>query len=205
MSKTEPRKSIWQSRVDTNMQRPASQILDFYPEARDHSPVEKAAAIHHHVNTEIEYEKRDFDNNPRDLRLPLECWNTGAGNCQEKSLVTASLLSGVGHYTVHTVALSREGGGKHRILEIEFPYHYNHVSNTLWDFYKRSDTTESFSDMIAFVRGDENTYTSVIADTGSAYLGDLGHLKSMGYVVDPPDDDNAVWDYYQEDSVIQII
>lgn len=205
MSSAATTSTTWSSQINRDLNSLAVDILNLYPEVRSHSQIEAAAAIHYHINDTIEYEERSGSNGRRDLRPPVECWNIGAGNCQEKSLLTASLLASLGPYTIHTLSLTSSEGGKHRILEIEFCYHYSDVLEIIRDFYNRSEKTASYSDLIGFCRDHDNTYTSVIADTGSTHLGDYSNLISMGYVVDLPEHEEEEWRYYQENSVFQIV
>ena len=182
----------WQKYLSRNLNELAANILSRYG-VNPYSPVEHAAAIHYEVNKEVEYEPRFKSSPSREMRSPLETWRVKAGNCQEKSLLTASLLSTIRGFRIRTVVLKSDDGGSHRILEIKIPYHPKDVCDTVWNFYKESCCTGSFKDTVGFEQHPEGEYTWLIADSGTEYIGDLSHLERMGYVFETKD---GAWDYY---------
>lgn len=194
---SEAQKQRWRSRVDRSFHEIAEQILQYYPGSNSYSTIEKTAALHQYVYHKIGFEAR-FNKSPsRPFRSPNGCLQAGKGNCQEKSILVASLLTGMQEIKARTVALTREGGNSHRILEIHFPYPPEIVCDTIRDFYDHSSKTTDKPRRIAFFRDWDKTYTWIVADTGTRYLGSLDHLSRLGYVVFLPE---PKWDYYQLES-----
>lgn len=194
------RQQVWQSRVDPEFRHSAPQVLRQFPEARDYNPVEEAAAIHLYVRKIIDYEARDFGNSPRDLRLPDECLRVGAGNCQEKVLLTASLLKAIHEIEVRTLGLSREDKRVgHRVLEIRFPYHPDDVCDVLDGFYDRTPHVSEPPLRYGYSHY-RNQYLWMVADPGEDCLGELGHLRRLGYVVDT----EGAWDWHRVDDTYEL-
>ena len=183
----------WQGYLNSDLNELASDITGRYG-VNPYSPVEYAAAIHYEVNRKVDYEPRFKSSPSREMRSPLETWRVKAGNCQEKSLLTASLLSTIGGFRIRTVILESDDGGSHRILEIKIPYHPEDVCETVWNFFKESCRTGSFKDTVGFEQHPEGEYTWLIADSGTKYIGNLSHLERMGYVFEPKD---GSWGYYE--------
>ncbi|WP_049996357.1 transglutaminase-like domain-containing protein [Halococcus sediminicola] len=183
----------WQGYLNSDLTELASKITSQYG-VNPYSPVEHAAAIHYEVNKKVDYEPRFKSSPSREMRSPLETWRVKAGNCQEKSLLTASLLSTIGGFRIRTVVLESDQGNKHRVLEIKIPYHPQDVCETVWNFYKESSCTGSFKDTVGFEQHPEGEYTWLIADSGTKYIGDLSHLERLGYVIEPSE---GSWDFYE--------
>ena len=176
----------WKARVDSDFQAMSHHILRYFPEARKYNCIEKAAALHLYVYKKVDFKPRDFGNNPRDIRLPKECWKR-SGNCQEQTVLLASLLKSVPELETRTKALShnQERSVGHRTLEVRIPYALKHVKQTLEKFYDRTHHFDGKSLKQHWVRLKESDEVWIVADpTMSSYLGDLSSHRRKGYLID---------------------
>lgn len=199
MSKTQSSsENKWKARVDSDFQAMSRHILRYFPEARKSNCIEKAAALHLYVYEKVEFQTRDFSDNPRDIRLPKECWKS-SGNCQEQTILLASLLKSVPELETRTKGLSdnQEGSVGHRTLEVRIPYAAGDFKQTLKDFYKRTHHFNGDPSELHWSRLKESNKIWMVADpTMSIHVGDLSSHRNKGYVVNS----GGSWEWYQVDS-----
>lgn len=178
------REQIWQDRIDEGMKEQGREIVASFPEAHSDSLVEHAAAIHAYVYQKIESENRDFaSGDPRPMRMPRETWKLKKGNCQEISILIASLLKSAWGLEVRTLGLDHpEKSVGHRILEIGIPYHPEDVSEVLEAFYNRSLHTDNFPGYCMYSEGDNRAW--FVADRNRECIGDISFLEKGGYIED---------------------
>jgi hypothetical protein len=199
MSKTQSSsENKWKARVDSDLQAMSRHILRYFPEARKYNCVEKAAALHLYVYEKVDFQSRDFDNNPRDIRRPKECWKS-SGNCQEQTILLASLLKSVPELETSTKALShnQERSVGHRTLEVRIPYTGKYVNQKLERFYDRTNHFDGKLSRVHWTLLEKSNEILMVADpTMSRYLGDLSSQRNKGYVVNR----GGSWQWYQVDS-----
>jgi hypothetical protein len=175
----------WKARVDSEFQAMSRHILRYFPEARKYNCIEKAAALHLYVYEKVDFQSRDFGNNPRDIRRPKECWKS-SGNCQEQTILLASLLKSVPELETRTKGLShnQERSVGHRTLEVRIPYAQQHVKQTLEKFYDRTHHFDRRFLNQHWVSLKESNEVWMVADpTMSSYLGDLSSHRRKGYLI----------------------
>ena len=188
----------WGKRVDTDLQVVSGYILQYFPSVSNRSYIKKVAALHLYVYEKVDYERRNFGNDPRDMRMPKECWRS-SGNCQEQIVLLASLLKSVPELEMRTKALShnRESDIGHRTFEVRFPYAPEDVKEVLKNFYQKTPHFDGSAPKMSWNRVKNKNDTWIVADpTMSRCLGDLSSHRNKGYVTDTEDS----WKWHQVDS-----
>jgi hypothetical protein len=183
MSKTKgSRGQFWRSNVDGSMQKAGRKIVECFPEARNHNEIERTAAIHAYVYQKIDGENRDFKSgNAREMRMPQETWRIGKGNCQEVSLLIASLLKSTPNAMVRTIGLDHpDKRVGHRILQVGFKYNRHQIAETVDAFYRRSHHVDGVAG--SFFSQDESSRSWVVTDRNRECLGDISFLEKAGYI-----------------------
>ena len=181
----------WKSRLDRNFSNMSDHILKYFPTVKDHCPIEKIAALHLYVYEKVDYELRE----DRDFKPPKDCWRT-SGNCQEQTVLLASLFKSIVMVEARTKSLShnqdREYG--HRTLEVKFPYHPKKVTEILEDFYSRTQHFNGSTSKFVCSHNKKATHTWIIADpTMSNHMADTSSLEKKGYL----NRNNRSWEWYK--------
>lgn len=187
-------KNLWKERVDRDFCKMSDHILRYFPAVNDYSPIEKAAALHLYVYEKVDYELRD----DRDFKPPKDCWRS-SGNCQEQTIILASLLKSMRKLEIRIRSLShdqdREYG--HQTLEIKFPYSPQDVTDSLENFYNRTRHFDQSTSEFSWSCSKKDDYVWMVADpTMSTHIGALSEHEEKGYV----GSSSGSWDWYQVDS-----
>lgn len=153
----------------------------------DWGTVSKTAAAHYFTALKVPVSERatKLERNP-DIRDMLETAKKG-GNCCDKSVFLASLLSHVNAVKTRFVKVQRKPKG-HILLEVRFPrLSQEEVEQDLLKFYNRNHLIGVFN-----FAWEVDNHDWMLADPGlSRYLGDLKVLREEGFIKMK----NGSWDW----------
>lgn len=144
----------------------------------DWNTVSKTAAAHYFTTLKLPTSERvtKIEQDP-DIRNMLETAKKG-GNCCDKSVFLASLLSHVNAVEARFVKVQRKPNG-HVLLEVRFPrLSQEEVEQDLLKFYNRNHLIDAFN-----LAWEVDDHEWMLADPGlSRYLGDLKELREEGFI-----------------------
>lgn len=155
------------------------------------NPVTRTAACHFYTISELPVSRRKtwLEQNP-DIRSMIDTFRNG-GNCVDKSIFLASLLSHVDGVESRFTEIERRPDG-HVLLETRFPrFDREEVEEELLSFYQQNHDFGSYQ--FAW----EERYGKavwVVTDPGlSRYIGDVDALREEGYA--ETEDGGWGWNY----------
>ena len=149
------------------------------------NPCAVSAALHFYVANDLEDVERTVEesqNKLHGLRSPSEVVKRG-GNCVDKSVFLASLLSQVSGVEVRFLKYMMPDSG-HLLLQVCFPEHpHEYVKGSLIMFYE--DVIGLGVDEFKFSMAQEESGEWLTCDPGlSLYIGDFEGLVEEGYMSD---------------------
>lgn len=156
------------------------------------NPVTRAAACHFYTAIElpVSHRKTVVEDNP-DIRSMLDTFRNG-GNCVDKAVFLASLLSHVDNVETRFTEVERAPEG-HVLLETCFPgFERSEIEEQLINFHRRNHDFGSYQ--FAWEKNRRNKSPWFIADPGlSRYIGDVKALKEKGLA--ETEDSGWGWNY----------
>ena len=182
---------MWNRRLDRNFSSMADHILQYFHAVNDHSPIEKVAALHLYVYEKVDYELRV----DRDFKPPKECWRS-SGNCQEQTVLLASLFESILTVESRTRSLSHDQDREydHRTLEVKFLCPPQDVIENLRDFYSKTQHFSGPTSEFVWSHNKETNHTWMVADPiMSSHLADTSSHEKKGYL----NRANGSWDWYE--------
>lgn len=143
------------------------------------NPVTRTAACHYYTAVELPVSKRKtWVDNP-DVRSMIETFRNG-GNCVDKSIFLASLLTHVDGIETRFTKVERKPDG-HVLLQTRFPgYTKPQVEDHLLSFYKKNHDFGKYR--FAWEENNRDQSDWIITDPGlSRYIGDFEALQEEGF------------------------
>lgn len=143
------------------------------------NPVTRTAACHFYTMDELPVSRRKTRVENPDIRSMIDTFRNG-GNCVDKSIFLASLLSHVENVETRFTEVEREPDG-HVLLETRFPsFERPEVEEELLNFYR--DNHDFGSYQFAWEEDRRNNQIWIITDPGlSRYIGDVKPLREEGF------------------------
>jgi len=143
--------------------------------------VYESVMLHHYVRNEIADEPRDHATDP--LKTFSETWNSGRGNCEEKSILLCSLLRGLSGHRTRFVTVDNGRLEGHALLEIAYtgfddPERVARLVRVAHEFVEEID--REASDIHWETDGGDHWF--VLDPVKSEYVGDVARHVEEGYV-----------------------
>lgn len=186
---------LYRKNVDSRLGPVAKKILHSgFPFFYEWDAVKISAALHYYVAEKVSYEPRGRSPVRRRFRPPTECWEKG-GNCEEQSVLLASLFGSVRGVESRWVSVrKRGGGGDHLLVFAGYRLDSKGVEQRLKDFYDGSENFDkSYRNGFAWQNRDGVSW--FFADPEfSSYIGDYGSLERDDYLWMLSDSNWEWWD-----------
>lgn len=143
--------------------------------------VYESVMLHHYVRNEIVDEPRDHAVDP--LKTFSETWNSGRGNCEEKSILLCSLLRKLPDQRTRFVTVDNGRLEGHALLEIAYtefddPERVARLVRVAHEFVEEIDQEAGEIHW----ETDGGTHWFVLDPVKSDYVGDLSRHVEEGYV-----------------------
>lgn len=170
-----------------------------FPRSISWDAVKMTAALHLYVSNQIGYESRDNwgGSGRRPFRSPVKTWKKD-GNCEEQSVLLASLLGSVRGIKSKLVNVTCDTGQRHLLVMSGFRITTTKASEKLNHFY--SNVNVSVSGSQYSWKNGAGVHWFICDAEFSNYVGDRSSLTSSNYVVSTRNG----WDWYDKNYEIII-
>jgi hypothetical protein len=179
---------LYRSNLNPDLKPVSKKILKkHFPGNVSWDAVKMTAALHLYVSDQIGYDSRDnwSGSGRRPFRSPVKAWKND-GNCEEQSVLLASLLGSVRGVESKLVSVTRpDTGQRHLLVMSGFRLGADRVSEKLDSFYSSID---------GFISGSQYSWKTgagvywFICDAEFAnHVGDRSSLTSSNYVTSTRD------------------
>lgn len=159
-----------------------SEITDRYTvEHATPRVVYESVMLHDYVRNEIDDEPRDHDTDP--LKTFSETWNSGRGNCEEKSILLCSLLRKLPGHRTRFITVDNGRLEGHALLEIAYtdlddPERVARLVRVAHEYIEEID--REATEIHWETDGDDHWF--VLDPVKGEYVGDLSRHVEEGYV-----------------------
>lgn len=165
---------IYHDRINTEKTWPTQEILSNY-NTKVQTAVERTTLLHHYLYNEIKYIPKPIrTSNPK---TPVQTLERKGGNCEEQSILLASLLSQITGVQARILSIQNPEEYNHVLLETHFPHSSpEDVVDTVKEIYAEHDRLQETPDAL-YAEQDSEQRTWFITDPEqSHWLGDMNSL-----------------------------
>lgn len=191
---------LYRSNLDYRLRPVVKKILeDTFSHIGDWDAVKITAALHYYIAEKVGYESRGSSPNRRRFRPPTEAWKMG-GNCEEQSVLLASLFASVRGVDSKLISVGKPDGSNHLLVFSGYVLSSDRVLEKLKEFY-RTDYHFDYEFGSGFSWQMRDDVCWIFSDPEfSTYIGDTGSLTHDGYVIDTDDG----WEWYDKNYEIEL-